>query len=579
MNKKKSPAIVIIIALIVLQVFLELRIPEYMTEITTLLNGVDGKMNEIIFAGLKMIACAIGAMASAVVVGYIVARMSSDIAQNLRNKVFCKVQSFSSNEIKKFSTASLITRSTNDINQIQMFISMGLSSLIKAPILAVWAIVKIAGKSYQWTIATVVAVSFLILTVGILTIFVVPKFKKLQTQTDDMNRVVRENLTGIRVVRAYNAENYQTNKFEKINSELANTTMSACRIMAMISPVMSAIMSFLPLSIYWIGAYLINNAHATSKLTIFSDMVVFSSYAIQVVMAFVLLIVVFIMLPRAAVSSKRVNEVLSTKSSITDGAGVSISPNMKGVVEFKNVSFKYLDADEYVLNNVSFDCKQGEMVAFIGSTGSGKSTLINLIPRFYDATSGEVFVDGENVKDFKLEDLRQRIGYVSQKAILFTGTVISNVAFGGNDQKPTEKDVENAVDLSQSKEFVSKMEYGLNSSISQGGKNVSGGQKQRLSIARALAKNPEIIIFDDSFSALDFKTDKALRQALNKNMNKATILVVAQRIGTIKDADKIVVLDEGKIVGIGKHKDLLKNCSVYKEIALSQYSEEELDEE
>ena len=574
MNKVQWISMIFVLILIVMQVWLELTIPDYMSEITVLVQTEGSLISDILVVGAKMLLCAIVSAVLAGVVGFIIARISASAAQKIRSELFNKVQEFSSNEIKSFSTASLITRSTNDITQIQNFVVMGLSALIRAPIMAVWAIIKISGKSYQWSIATAVAVAVLVIAVVIITSVVIPKFRKMQTLTDNLNRITRENLTGLRVVRAYNAEDYQNQKFEKANDELTSTNLTANRVLSTMSPLMSAIMSFLPLSIYWIGAYLINAANAVDKLTIFSDMVVFSSYAIQIVMSFVLLVVVFIMLPRASVSARRINEVLNTASSIQDGDGAVVSDENKGKVEFKNVSFKYQDADEYVLKDINFKCNKGEVVAFIGSTGSGKSTLINLIPRFYDATEGEVLVDDINVKDYKLKDLRDRIGYASQRAVLFTGSVLSNVAFG--DEKPTQEAVEHALDVAQSSDFVSKMEFGLNSQISQGGKNVSGGQKQRLSIARALAKNPEILIFDDSFSALDYKTDKALRSSLNQEKKGTTILIVAQRIGTIKDADKIIVLDQGEIVGKGKHEELLKNCDIYKEIALSQLSEEEL---
>lgn len=574
MNKVQWISMIFVLILIVMQVWLELTIPDYMSEITVLVQTEGSLISDILVVGAKMLLCAIVSAVLAGVVGFIIARISASAAQKIRSELFNKVQEFSSNEIKSFSTASLITRSTNDITQIQNFVVMGLSALIRAPIMAVWAIIKISGKSYQWSIATAVAVAVLVIAVVIITCVVIPKFRKMQTLTDNLNRITRENLTGLRVVRAYNAEDYQNQKFEKANDELTSTNLTANRVLSTMSPLMSAIMSFLPLSIYWIGAYLINAANAVDKLTIFSDMVVFSSYAIQIVMSFVLLVVVFIMLPRASVSARRINEVLNTPSSIQDGDGAVVNDDNKGKVEFKNVSFKYQDADEYVLKDINFKCNKGEVVAFIGSTGSGKSTLINLIPRFYDATEGEVLVDDINVKDYKLKDLRDRIGYASQRAVLFTGSVLSNVAFG--DEKPTQEAVEHALDVSQSSDFVSKMEFGLNSQISQGGKNVSGGQKQRLSIARALAKNPEILIFDDSFSALDYKTDKALRSSLNQEKKGTTILIVAQRIGTIKDADKIIVLDQGEIVGMGKHEELLKKCDIYKEIALSQLSEEEL---
>lgn len=576
LNKKQWLSMLLIVGLVMLQVWLELEIPDYMSEITVLIQTEGNMISEILLAGGKMLVCAITSAICAIIVGYIVAKVSAGVSKKIRSELFNKVQSFSSNEIKNFSTASLITRSTNDITQIQMFIVMGLSALIKAPIMAIWAIVKISGKSYQWSIATAVAVIVLILSVITIISFVLPRFRKMQTLTDNINRITRENLTGLRVVRAYNAEEYQKNKFETANAELTNTNLTAHRAMSLLSPLMNAVMSGLPLAIYWIGAFLINSAFTPDKLTIFSDMVVFSSYAVQIVMSFMLLVIVFIMLPRASVSARRINEVLNTKSSIQDGEGVIIESNEQGKIEFKNVSFKYQDADEYVLKDINFKCNKGEVVAFIGSTGSGKSTLINLVPRFYDASEGEVLVDGKNVKDFKLKDLRDRIGYVSQRAVLFSGTVLSNVALGGEDEKPDEEDIHKAIEISQSSDFVSKMDKGINSHISQGGKNVSGGQKQRLSIARALAKNPEIMIFDDSFSALDYKTDKALRSALNKEFEGTTIMIVAQRIGTIKDADKIIVLDEGNIVGMGKHEELLKSCPVYKEIALSQLSEEEL---
>ena len=576
LNKKQWLSMLLIVGLVMLQVWLELEIPDYMSEITVLIQTEGNMISEILLAGGKMLVCAITSAICAIIVGYIVAKVSAGVSKKIRSELFNKVQSFSSNEIKNFSTASLITRSTNDITQIQMFIVMGLSALIKAPIMAIWAIVKISGKSYQWSIATAVAVIVLILSVITIISFVLPRFRKMQTLTDNINRITRENLTGLRVVRAYNAEEYQENKFETANAELANTNLTAHRMMSLLSPLMNAVMSGLPLAIYWIGAFLINSAFTPDKLTIFSDMVVFSSYAVQIVMSFMLLVIVFIMLPRASVSARRISEVLNTKSSIQDGEGVIIESNEQGKIEFKNVSFKYQDADEYVLKDINFKCNKGEVVAFIGSTGSGKSTLINLVPRFYDASDGEVLVDGKNVKDFKLKDLRDRIGYVSQRAVLFSGTVLSNVALGGEDEKPDEEDIHKAIEISQSSDFVSKMDKGINSHISQGGKNVSGGQKQRLSIARALAKNPEIMIFDDSFSALDYKTDKALRSALNKEFEGTTIMIVAQRIGTIKDADKIIVLDEGNIVGMGKHEELLKSCPVYKEIALSQLSEEEL---
>lgn len=578
LKKKEWLGMVAVVALICGQVYLELLIPDYMSEITTLVQTeVSALSGRILIAGAKMLVCAIVSTILASITGYIIARISASVSMRLRSEIFNKVQSFSTNEIKKFSTASLITRSTNDITQIQNFFVMGLSALIRAPIMAVWAIVKISGKSYQWSIATLVAVLVLFVAVITITTFVIPKFRKMQTLTDNLNNITRENLVGLKVVRAYNAENYQENKFRKANDELTKTNMTANRVLSVLSPLMNVVMNGLPLAIYWIGAYLINSAGVVDKLTIFSDMVVFSSYAIQIVMSFVMLVMVFIMLPRASVSARRISEVLNTNSSIVSGSGVVVNEKDKGTVEFKSVSFKYPDADEYVLENVNFKVKKGETIAFIGSTGSGKSTLINLVPRFYDVTEGEVLVDGKDVRDFDLTDLRDRIGYVSQRAVLFSGSVLSNVAFGGGEVKPDEESVEKAIDISQSSEFVSKMEFGLNAHISQGGKNVSGGQKQRLTIARAIAKKPEILIFDDSFSALDYKTDKTLRSELKLELGDTTLLIVAQRIGTIKDADQIMVLDEGKVVGLGTHESLLKTCNVYREIARSQLSEEELN--
>ena len=577
LKKKEWLGMVAVVALICGQVYLELLIPDYMSEITTLVQTEVSALSGILIAGAKMLVCAIVSTILASITGYIIARISASVSMRLRSEIFNKVQSFSTNEIKKFSTASLITRSTNDITQIQNFFVMGLSALIRAPIMAVWAIVKISGKSYQWSIATLVAVLVLFVAVITITTFVIPKFRKMQTLTDNLNNITRENLVGLKVVRAYNAENYQENKFSKANDELTKTNMTANRVLSVLSPLMNVVMNGLPLAIYWIGAYLINSAGVVDKLTIFSDMVVFSSYAIQIVMSFVMLVMVFIMLPRASVSARRISEVLNTNSSIVSGSGVVVNEKDKGTVEFKSVSFKYPDADEYVLENVNFKVKKGETIAFIGSTGSGKSTLINLVPRFYDVTEGEVLVDGKDVRDFDLTDLRDRIGYVSQRAVLFSGSVLSNVAFGGGEVKPDEESVEKAIDISQSSEFVSKMEFGLNAHISQGGKNVSGGQKQRLTIARAIAKKPEILIFDDSFSALDYKTDKTLRSELKSELGDTTLLIVAQRIGTIKDADQIMVLDEGKVVGLGTHESLLKTCDVYREIARSQLSEEELN--
>lgn len=578
LKKKEWLMIAISMIFIVSQVWLDLKLPDYMSEITKLIQTEGSKISEVIAAGAKMLVCAVGSMLMAVIVGYFAAKIAAGFAQRLRLLMFKKVTDFSMEEINRFSTASLITRSTNDITQIQMFIAMGLQVMIKAPILAVWAICKILGKSWQWTAATGGAVAFLMLIIAIVIIFALPRFKVIQNLNDNLNRVTRENLTGIRVVRAYNAENYQQRKFEKANEELTENHLFTGRVMSIMSPSMTIIMSGISLAIYWIGAYLINKADMMNKINIFSDMVVFSSYAIQVIMAFTMLTMIFIMLPRAAVSANRLNEVLNTKPKIIDGN--KISEGNEGTIEFRNVSFKYPDAAGYVLRNINFKANKGDTVAFIGSTGSGKTTLVNLIPRFYDATEGEVLVDGINVKEYKLEELNNKLGYVPQKAVMFSGTVSSNVAYGENGTDGyTERNIRQAVDIAQGTEFVEKMENQYEALIAQGGANISGGQKQRLAIARAVCRKPEIYIFDDSFSALDYKTDRILRSALKRETADVTSIIVAQRIGTIKDADQIIVLDNGEIAGAGTHSELLKNCEVYKEIALSQLSKEELENE
>lgn len=565
------------ILFVVAQVWLDLKMPDYMSEITILVQTPGSEMNDIIISGGKMLACALGSLCCAVVVAIFASRISSDFSAILRERMFDKVQSFSMEEIGGFSTASLITRSTNDITQIQMVIVMGLQVLIKAPIMAVWAIAKISGKSAEWTFSTGVAVVVLLLLVGTCVLLAMPKFKKLQALTDDLNRVTRENLNGLSVVRAYNAEKYQEEKFEKSNEQLTATQLFANRTMSFLMPGIQMINSGLMLAIYWVGAYLIDGAEMSEKLTLFSDMVVFSSYAIQVVMSFIMLVMIFILLPRASVSAKRILEVLETKPTITDGTLTEGRPNVKGEIEFKNVSFRYPDADDYVLKDITFKAKKGETIAFIGSTGCGKSTVVNLVPRFYDVTEGEVLVDGINVKEYSQYSLHNKIGYVSQKAILFSGTVKSNVAYGDNGKGDVLKtDIVDAVYTAQASEFVEKLPDGYDGYIAQGGSNLSGGQKQRLSIARAVCRHPEILIFDDSFSALDYKTDRILREALAKECGDSTRLIVAQRIGTIRDADKIIVLDEGRIAGMGKHSDLMKNCEVYRQIAYSQLSKEEL---
>lgn len=579
---KKEDWIVVLISVIFVagQVGLDLKLPDYMSEITRLVQTEGSEMSSIFFAGGKMMACALGSLLLAVVVGFFASRLAALFSKRLRHAIFGKVEDFSMEEINGFSTDSLITRSTNDITQVQMLIAMGLQVMIKAPIMAVWAITKISSKSWQWTASTAGAVGFLMVLILIVMIFAMPRFRRIQTLTDNLNRVTRENLTGIRVVRAYNAEQYQEEKFEKANDELTQNNLFAQRVMAIMMPGMNIIMNGLTLAIYWIGAFLINEAQMMDRVGLFSDMVVFSSYAMQVVMSFVMLTMIFIMLPRASVSAKRINEVLETKPKILDGSAEKGKPGMKGEVEFRNVSFKYPDAADYVLANISFTAHKGETIAFIGSTGSGKSTLINLIPRFYDATEGEVLVDGINVKDYTAKALHNKLGYVSQKAVMFAGTVESNVAYGDNGKEAfTEADVVKAVDIAQGREFVEKLDDKYQGPIAQGGANISGGQKQRLAIARAVCRKPEIYIFDDSFSALDYRTDRVLRSALRQETADTTTFIVAQRIGTIKNADKIVVLDEGRAVGIGTHAKLLKSCEVYQQIALSQLSKEELENE
>lgn len=567
---------VLALGFIVAQVWLDLTMPDYMSEITTLVQTEGSAMSDILIAGGKMLACALGSFAASIVAAVCAARIAANFAATLREKLFDQVQSFSMAEIGKFSTASLITRSTNDVMQVQMLIVMGLQVLLKAPIMAVWAIFKIAGKSWQWTMSTGVAVAVLLLIVVVCIIVAMPKFRQLQKLTDDINRVTRENLTGLNVIRAYNAEGYQEEKFEDANQRLTKTQLFANRTMAFLMPSIQMVMSGLTLAVYWIGAYLVENAQMADKLPIFSDMIVFSQYAMQVVMAFMMLVMIFIILPRASVAAKRILEVLNTHSSIQDGNVTQSKPGMKGEIEFRNVSFRYPDADGDVLQNITFTAHQGETVALIGATGCGKSTVINLIPRFYDATQGQVLVDGVDVREYNQHALRDKIGYVSQKSILFSGTVASNVAYGDNGKPSSEEELAQAVRTAQAEEFVLKMPEKYDGYIAQGGSNLSGGQKQRLSIARAVCRHPEIFIFDDSFSALDYKTDRTLRETLQKECGDSTRIIVAQRIGTIRDADKIIVLEEGKIAGMGKHDQLMASCPVYQQIALSQLSKEEL---
>ena len=575
-TKKDWLTILVGIVFIVAQVWLDLKLPDYMSRITVLVQTEGSAMSDIVMQGVYMLLCAFGSLVFAVITGYLMASLSSNFSMTIREKLFKKVENLAIQDIKKFSTSSLITRTTNDVTQIQMLIAMGLQLLIKAPITAVWAVTKILNKGWQWSAVTGVAVVILLSTIAIIMALVLPKFKIVQKLIDRVNGVTRENLTGIRVVRAFNAEKYQEDKFEGVNQNLTNLQLSNQYKFAFMQPVMYLVMYSLTLLIYFIGAYLIRDAMMVEKLTLFSNMVVFSSYAMQVIMSFLMLAVIFMLLPRADVSAKRINEVLDTDFAIDEGEFDGKTKEV-GTIEFKNVSFKYPDAEEYLLENISFKANKGETVAIIGSTGSGKSTLINLIPRFYDVTDGEVLVDGVNVKDYTLEALNNKLGYVSQKAVLFQGTIRSNIIYGDNGKEEvSEEKMEEALRVSQAKEFVDKLDDGVDSHVAQSGTNYSGGQKQRISIARAIARDPEIYIFDDSFSALDYKTDARLRHELKKYAHDATMVIVAQRIGTIMNADKIIVLDDGKCVGMGTHKELLKTCDVYKQIALSQVSEEEL---
>jgi len=563
--------LVFIVGLVVLQVWLDLTLPDYtasiINELGKLKLDIKPDINVILAQGGIMLAIAFSSLLSAIIVGFFVAQIAARLGYNIREKVYTKIQSFSLSEMNKFSTASLITRTTNDIRQVTMVVSMGAQALIKAPIMAVCAIIKIVGKGWEWSLATGISILVMLVVIVVIMSLVIPKFKKMQKLTDNLNRVTRENLTGIRVVRAANAEDFQNEKFEKCNEELTKTNMFTGKVLGIISPAMTLLLSGLSLAIYWIGAFIVNSQAD------FNNLLVFTQYAIQVIFSFMMLTIIFMLLPRALVSAKRINEVLETQNSILSGEYVDEYDGKASVV-FENVSFKYPGADEYVLKNISFEAKEGETIAFIGSTGSGKSTLINLIPRLYDATEGNVFIDGKNVKDYQTEVLNKKIGYVPQRGVLFSGTVESNVNFGDNNA--SEKEIHSAISTAQASNFVSKMPEGINSAIAQGGTNVSGGQKQRLSIARAIARKPEILIFDDSFSALDYKTDRKLRSALKKHTANTTKFIVAQRIGTIKEADKIIVLENGEMVGCSTHEDLLKTCPVYQEIALSQLAKEEL---
>lgn len=575
---------------IIFQVWLDLKLPDYMSGITMLVQTEGSSMTDILIQGGYMLLCALGSMAASVVVGYFAAKVAAGLARTLRASVYDKIMEFSMEEMNRFSASSLLNRVTNDVTQIQNLVAMGMQAIVKAPILAVWAVIKISGKNWQWMTATAAAVMLLVTMLAVTLIFALPRFKKIQGLTDNLNRVTREQLTGIRVVRAYNAENYQEKKFAKANEELTKTNLIANRVMAVTSPGMTFINSALTLSVYWLGAYLIEAADMEKKLGIFSDMVVFSNYAMQIMMAFMMLNMIFVLLPRAQVSARRICQVLDTEVHIKDrdddvdekiiascrGRESIQTDARRGTVEFRHVSFRYPDAGGEALSDISFVAKQGETVAFIGATGSGKTTLMQLIPRFFDATDGEVLVDGIDVRNYSLKDLRSRIGYVPQKAILFSGTVFSNVAYGENScRQINEEEVRQAVSIAQAAEFVEGMDGAYEAFIAQGGSNVSGGQRQRLTIARAIARRPEILIFDDSFSALDYKTDWKLRKELKEKTSSVTKLIVAQRIGTIRDADQILVLEHGKVVGRGTHAELMKNCLVYQEIAGSQFEEEE----
>ncbi|KFI74057.1 multidrug resistance ABC superfamily ATP binding cassette transporter, ABC/membrane protein [Bifidobacterium minimum] len=596
LSKEEVGQLVVGLLFVVGQVWLDLRLPDYMSDITTLVQTPGSQMRDIWIAGGKMLLVSLGSVLCAVATGFIAARVAASFGQRLRSLEFSSVESFGPEEMGRFSTASLITRSTNDITQIQTFITMGLLLLVRAPIMAVWALVKIAGKGFEWTLATGVAVLILMIAVAILMRMVLPKFRSMQRLTDNINDVARENLTGLRVVRAYNAEAYQERKFDEANRELTDTQLFTNRSMAVMMPLMNTVMNGLMLAVYWIGAYLIQNAGAADRLTLFSNMVVFSSYSVQVIMAFLLMSMVFVLLPRADVSARRVLEVIDTKPTVVSGARRGGEPGMRGTVEFRGVGFTYPGSREPMLRDVSFVARPGQTVAFIGSTGSGKSTLVNLVPRFYDATEGQVLVDGVDVRDYDIMSLRDRIGYVPQKSVLFSGTVSSNIAYGdrrrgvgvgggedGADLPVTENSaaadperVRRAARIAQAEEFIDQMEGGYEARISQDGDNVSGGQKQRLSIARAVYRDPSILVFDDSFSALDFRTDRAVREALKARMSESTVLLVAQRVGTIMDADRIVVLDDGQVVGQGTHRELLATCEVYRQIAESQLTESEL---
>lgn len=568
------------VVLIVGQVQLDLALPDYMSEITRLVQTEGSQMSDILLAGGKMLLCALGSMLLTVCTTFFTAQIASRFSARLRGEMYRKVVGFSNEEINRFSTASLITRTTNDISQLQMFFSFGMQSLIKAPIMAFIAVGKISTKSWEWSLLTGGVIAFVCVLLVFIMLYAVPRMKKMQALTDNLNRITRENLTGLQVVRAYNAENYQEGKFAKANEEMTRNSQQANIAMSVMNPGMNLAMNGLTLGIYWIGAALISAIAVTSpaammeRIGLFSDMVVFMQYAMQVIMAFLMLVMIFVMLPRVTVSASRVNEVLDTKARIVDGKETQGKPGMKGEIEFRDVSFRYPDADGDTIHHISFTAHHGQTVALIGATGCGKSSIINLIPRLYDATSGQVLVDGVDVRDYTQDALRSKIGFVPQKAFLFSGTVSSNVGYG--EDNASDAAIRKAVSIAQAAEFVESPEVGYSGTVAQGGSNFSGGQKQRLSIARAVARDPEILVFDDSFSALDYKTDHALRQALREQTSGTTNIIVAQRIGTIRDADCILVIEDGAIVGKGTHRELMESCTVYQEIAYSQLSKEEL---
>lgn len=577
LTKRDKFFMFLVLTFIIGQVWLELQLPAYMQSITILIQTPGSELNNILSVGGLMLSAALGSLVLSIIVAVLIANISANFSATLRDLLFNKVISLSMEDIGGFSKASLITRSTNDVTQIQVFLVMGLQMLVRAPIMAIWAVIRISNTQWAWTFSTIVAALILFALIGVSMYFVIPKFKLRQKLTDRLNLVTRENLTGIEVIRAYNAEDYQTNKFKEVNDDFTDTNIFVNKIMAVMQPSISIIMNALTLSIYWIGAILIQNTMSGNEVVLFSEMVVFSNYAMQAIMSLLILVIVFAVFPQAKVSGDRIMEVLDTESSIIKGKETKGKANHSGEIEFRNVDFYYPGAEEKTLENISFKTRPGDTVAIIGATGSGKSTLVNLIPRFYDVSSGEVLVNGRNVKEYTEKALNNLIGFVTQSAILFSGDIEENIAYGDNDQStPTKEDIRRAAEIAQASEFIEKLEKGYHSHVAQGGSNFSGGQKQRISIARAIARKPEILIFDDSFSALDFKTDRKLRMALQNEMANATKVIVAQRVGTIKEVDQIIVLENGRVVGKGTHDELLKSNKIYQEIAHSQLSEEEL---